>query len=275
MSYYCTTDNHTMSDEQRLTAALRLIHAATGKQYPGEVEWVTDAGIGYTAGSSASAGMTDVWVTGNWNDRTWRDRIGREHVDKTPSRLFDALERIGVNGEWLDEHDRCDDCQRLIRTEPDSYGWTPQYVVFDESGMYGDYSAGDTVCADCLRDNADSVIADWYANRTDRAITWLDEGALTELGWRDAMPDEASAASGWHPGQDDKPVDIVARWRESAPDNENYDYVFLITDKGQFDIHYRLFIKPNHGHDDGSGCDECGAESGYPCGHVQTGANDG
>lgn len=248
MPYYRRTP-HLMSDVDRLAAAMRLVRAATGaSDWEDVVDWLTGAGIGYT-GTTPSAGMSDVWVTGNWNTLQHYDSDARRYVDNAtgadvPKRLWEALDRIGVNGEWSDEHTTCDDCQRLIRTEPDSYGWTAQYVVFDSRGEYGDYSAGDTVCADCLRDNAESVIADQYANRSDRALTWLTEAQLTELGWRDAMPDSASAASGLHPGQDDTPAAIVEQWRATDLIDQT-DYVFLITDKGQFDIHYRLFVKDN------------------------------
>ena len=242
---FWNTEPHRMSDEDRLRAAMRLVRAATGGEPSGSSQdWVTDAGIGYTGGTSASSGMTDVWVTGDWNDRRRTDNIGRVIVDKTPQRLFEALERIGVNGEWLDEYDRCDDCQRLIRTSPDCYAWVPQYVIFDERGVYGDYSAGDMVCADCLRDNAESVIADQYANNPHRAITWLSAADLTELGWRDAMPDSYDAETGLYPGQNDTPDAVVERFRASLDgDRAPLDYVFLITDKGQFDIHYRLFVR--------------------------------
>lgn len=244
MSYW-RTEPHTMSDEDRLRAAMRLIRIATGDDHPGEsCDWITDAGIGYTAGSGPAAGMTDVWVTGNWNDIRRTDRIGRTVVDTTPKRLFEALERIGVSGEWLDEYERCADCQQLIRTQPDSYWWTPQYVAFE---------SGDTVCADCLRADAESVLADQYVGRIDRAITWLSADELAELGWRDAMPDDADAANGWHPGQDDTPQAIVDAWRLTrADDGRGAEYVFLITDKGQFDIHYRLFYRDVETDDDDS-----------------------
>jgi hypothetical protein len=151
--------------------------------------------------------------------------------------MFDALERIDVNGEWSDENEPCTNCGKLIRTQPDSYAWTAQYVTFPD---------GDTLCSECVMADAESIIDEVYANDVRQAITWMNGEQLEPFGWRDAFPDAPSTANGFHPGQNDTPSDIIARY-ESKHEKMTFDYVFIIVDKGQFDIHYRMFVRD---HDD-------------------------
>ncbi len=220
-----------MSDNDRLRAAMRLVKAAGIDEF-GDI--ITDAGIGY-AGGYGNSGMSDVWVTGNWNDRDRYDSAtGTRVVTSTmPSRLFDALERLGVNGEWLDEWDRCSDCAKLIRTQPDSYAWTAQYILTDDCEF---------VCRDCMQNDRESWVDDHYANHVDRALTWLSPAELREMGWHDAFPDDHDTQTGFHPGQNGCPQAMVNHLYASE-DNDGRDWVFIITDKGQFDVSYRLFVR--------------------------------
>lgn len=221
----------TMTDSERLSAAMRLIRVVTGEEY-GDGEVVTNIGIGY-AGGNGMSGMSDVWVTGDWNDRTHYES-GTRVIDSTvPSRLFDALERLKVNGEWSDEWDTCAECYKLIRTEPDSYCWTPQFILTDD---------GELVCRDCMLESPAEFVDGEFANHPDRAITWLSERELAELGWHDAFPDEHSAQHGWHPGQNDTPASVLKAWRATLDDTES-DFVFIIVDKGQFDVSFRLYVR--------------------------------
>jgi hypothetical protein len=64
-------------------------------------------------------------------------------------RGFDSvLERAGYAIEWSDEWTTCDDCGKALRTQPDSYGWTPAYVE-DESG--------NIMCRDCAPEDEDEL----------------------------------------------------------------------------------------------------------------------
>lgn len=223
-----------MTDSDRAKAAFRLIKAAGFDPENGDMTVIHSMGIGYASGEGYS-GMSDVWVTGNWNDidRYDAETQTRVKVSNIPGRLFDALERIGVNGEWYDEWDQCSDCYRLIRTQPDSYGWTPQYVVSDD---------GEMVCRDCMQNDRESWVDDHYANRIDRALTWLSAAELEELGWHDAFPEEPDTQSGMHPGQNGTPQAMVNHLYADE-NNDGRDWVFIITDKGQFDVSYRLFVR--------------------------------
>ena len=70
----------------------------------------------------------------NWNNLP-------ENFDRT-------LEKAGYAVEWSDEWTTCEDCQRAIRTEPDSHWYKPHYQIIEE-----DRSAA-VLCLDCLQDYA-------------------------------------------------------------------------------------------------------------------------
>lgn len=222
-----------MDTQAKLTAAQRLINVVCGEPY-GDGDVVTDVGVGY-----AERGYHDdetVWVLGDWNDRA------RLHNDPpipsdAPGRLFDALERIGVEGEWHDEWTKCSNCYRIVRDEPDSHGWKPFYVVLDD---------GDTLCGTCALD------PEWtddcmgvYINRSDRVVTWCDESYLTDNGWTRYNQDEYQ--SGWHPGMDDKSATVAARITEAMPD---HDYLFWLDESSQFYLGFSAFTRPKATDDD-------------------------
>jgi hypothetical protein len=66
-----------------------------------------------------------------------------------------SIEDFGVEYGFSDEWDLCADCQAVIRTSPDSYGWTaPLYV---EAEGY--------ICDDCVKKGGyDDYIADEFKN---------------------------------------------------------------------------------------------------------------
>ena len=212
----------TLTDEQRLTAAQRLITAALGPNARDDQRVVHEYGIGYADGGDN--GRSDVWVTGDWNDR---------NGEKIAGRLSEALERIDVNVEWYDTVGMCSHCYRLYSIYPGCYGQKPSYV---------DMPDGDSLCVECALQNIDEWdILDQYVNRPTRAINWLhsyDMDVLTQRGWRDAFPDERDSVNGYHAGQDDTPSELVARIDTNA-----LDYLFVITDTGQFDTSFRIMVR--------------------------------
>lgn len=85
----------------------------------------------------AEPGYTDpasgIIATGNWNSVTkYEGQIGASTVlDDTPELLSDLLEKLGVEIEWFDEWADCDECGKLVRTQPDGWDWHPSYQVGD------------------------------------------------------------------------------------------------------------------------------------------------
>lgn len=80
----------------------------------------------------------------NWNNLSkWNpDKRVWTTTDNIMVRLGDALERAGFDLQWQDEHCGCNNCNKLVRTEPDSFFWKPSYKVVD----------GDIFCSTCLKD---------------------------------------------------------------------------------------------------------------------------
>lgn len=227
----------TLTNDERLVAARRLVDVVD----PDGGNVVMDYGIGYTNGD------VGVWVSGDWNDKSRYDSATQTRVvtSDAPSRLGSALERLGVNLEWYDTVDRCAQCQRLIHTQPGFYGDTGRFIDL------GEESGHDLLCRDCARQEKESLIDEVFANHVDRAVTsWLSLAELHEMGWVDALPDDYDEQTGFHPGQDDTPEKTLARWLANTDDYVSFDYLFYVTDVGQFSIGYRLFIRPSTNADD-------------------------
>jgi hypothetical protein len=83
-----------------------------------------------------------VVVVGNWNSVDRWDNELRKSVELSdlPKRLGDALEKIGVELAWGDCTITCDDCYKLLNTEPTHYGWQPHYAIVSD----------ECVCQSCL-----------------------------------------------------------------------------------------------------------------------------
>lgn len=214
-----------MSLTEKLQRAHRLIKAATGQEWP-DGELIKDFG----AGIAEPGYGTDetVWVLGNWNTKRWLSPEERSagvkltNEESLPARLAEALERRvpGVELHWLDEWTSCEDCARIFRTQPDSYGWL-MYGAFTDNGIF---------CADHL---SFDDIAESYINEPSRALTFplnLEDEGFSLYG--------ARYENGWHPGQNDEPEAILTEalrhWREG---------IFKISSSGQFDIEFELWVR--------------------------------
>ena len=212
--------------------ASRLVEIATGEPY-GDGYVVTDIIDGYASPRYGSADATI--VLGNWNTKRYaREGDAPLTKDETmPARLARVLERAGAEVEWLDEWTSCSECYRAIRTEPDSYGWKPEYAWLGDC---------DIVCSACLlEDVAGSIDAGDYVNNPDKAITWADGATLEREGWTQWAPDDPRQyESGWHPGQDDNPREILASILAA---DEDAEVVFLIDSTGQFDIRFSAYTR--------------------------------
>jgi hypothetical protein len=136
----------------------------------------------------------------------------------------DILERMGYALEWSDQVSRCDNCYHCIETEPDSYGWTPQYHIFD----------GYIICAKCIREDPDDYLND-LENDPNKALTIygidLEEHGYTLV--------EDRFEAGLHPGQNDNPRKIFKRLQERGYDG----LLFKIDSQGQFDTRFSVYAK--------------------------------
>lgn len=138
-----------------------------------------------------------------------------------PTKVTDILERYGYSIEWSDEWSTCGNCNKAVRTSPDSYGWTPQYLIVNDCEI---------ICHECLTDDDYLEYAD---NKPSRSVPASFD--LTKHGY---TQHNGEYANGFHPGQTDNPRAIFKQLREQ------YSHViFQITDVGQFDVHFAAFVK--------------------------------
>lgn len=134
--------------------------------------------------------------------------------DKYDSTILDDF----ISWGFADEYTRCDECGKVIRTEPDSKHWTPDFWV--------DYENGYVVCGDCVRNNPQEYLID-LTNNSDKANTILDDGDLTANGYV-KLDDEYE--SGWY-GKNDNPQDILENLLNEHPSGQ---FIFSITNQQQF-----------------------------------------
>lgn len=163
---------------------------------------------------------------GNWNEVDEYDRVRQERVvlpsGNLPKRLVKVLEKLGAEVAWSDEWQTCNECQRAVRSSPDSYSWKPSYVFFEESG--------DVICHECV--DPEDYLQDLEGD-PNRCIT-LDIDP-TEYGY-ELYQD--GFENGFHPGQTDDPKKIAEELRAKGIEK----FVFKLDSVGQFDQRFSVYV---------------------------------
>ena len=96
-------------------------------------------------------------ATGNWNNADKKAPPPKYWVkaDDFVERVAHVLEkRFKAELEWSDEWDTCSECQKLVRTQADSYGWTRAYFELE----------GDRLCCECVKEHAEEVLQSLEGN---------------------------------------------------------------------------------------------------------------
>lgn len=93
-----------------------------------------------------------------------------------------------------DEYTTCSECRNVVRTSPDSYFWSPDYIL-TENGL---------VCRTCWESDADMVI-DAYKDEQRSVPESFDP---TAHGW--VKVNTETYQSGLHAGMNDDPVKVLA-----------------------------------------------------------------
>jgi hypothetical protein len=133
------------------------------------------------------------------------------------------LEALGVEIEWSDEWAMCDDCNKLVRTSPDSYCWMRSYWMDDDCYIQ---------CEECIDKDPEAYI-EWCEGDPLKAITiQLD---LEEHGYKML---EGDFQRGFHEHQDDDPREIAKSLEEKGVDR----YVFTLDSVGQFDADFSIWV---------------------------------
>lgn len=142
-----------------------------------------------------------------------------------PKALQDRLEAQGYELEWSDEWTLDYECSpvKAYRTSPDSYGWEPRVRQCDGYYLTPDNDPEDWI-ADSLNDNQRPL------------PSWFDDEHLTAAGF--AVIDQDDKEVGFNPGQNETPEKFTPELTA-----EGKDFVLQITDRGQFDVSYRIWTR--------------------------------
>lgn len=165
-------------------------------------------------------GTTPMILFGNW----WCRCGGELHdIQSHHPRVWEQLNRQGVDIDWSDQWAVDYDTGKAYRTEPDSYQWQPTAIYDDDGELL----------------TPDSDITEWVAWATDedpakRCLFAYHVDMLEAAGWELYEDD---FAAGWY-GRSDDPADILARARAEHPDDE---FVFVATSTGQFETRFALY----------------------------------
>lgn len=160
------------------------------------------------------------------------------------AKLVEYLEKKGAAQlQWEDEWMACSDCYKAVRSSPDSYCWEPSYVWTSDCEI---------VCRNCWENFIDDIIdyykSDEHYGFSNKALPSDFCEILENQGftcWQDRKPweNEESCAhyeTGWHPGQNDDPKKVFA---EIMKDSGDWEVIFVITSRGQFDIGWSAFTR--------------------------------
>lgn len=187
-------------------------------------------------------------ATGNWNpsqrlERVWpvdtpdwlkfsnqegKDKLQRVE-DYTMSRIGVILGKLGTVLEWEDEWCACSECNKLVRTEPDSYSWTRSYWLQDGIGLY---------CQDCVKDDPEDYLE--YLEGNSNAANTLDLN-LEEQGYQKI---DEEYENGLYGGQCDNPHKIA----ESLGKLGINRFIFDIDGVNQFDTSFSVWVHKSEYH---------------------------
>jgi len=173
----------------------------------------------------AEPGYTDpdsgIIATGDWNP-TWKKGGGiHEYEDDTMPRVAKLFEKLGIELEWDDEWVMCDQCCKLVRTQPNSYGWQPSYYAGDDGDL----------CLECVDPVA--VLSDLEGKphmALQLDINPEDHGYV--------KANDQDYENGWYGGQDDSPNAIAEALEELGITR----YLFRIDSVGQFDTRLSVYV---------------------------------
>lgn len=228
-----TTTTEARSTWERASA---IIEQFTGERY-GDGVHVMDVYDGYNEPGYRDDSTTLV-IAGNWNPRRF-PRDGDPPLtddENIGPRLAEALDAIdGVDLVWYDEWIDCTDCHRAIRVNPDSYAWQPYHV----------WTGDGYTCLECV-DLAD--VLDGFGDDDERYVDnprkalmgqhWSNDDIRAQGFTPHTPPDFYE--SGWHPGQDDDPRDVLAALKAE----EDVEVLFVIAGIGQFDTRWTAWTRP-------------------------------
>lgn len=175
---------------------------------------------------SYSDPASGVICVGNFNDfREWSLEGKQIVVSDLPSRASKVLEeRYGVELEWSDEWTTCGNCQKLVRTQPDSHSWQRYYAHLDEEVV---------CCGDCVKKDPSAYL---------ESLEGEDNKCVTIKGIDPAAHGyklfKADLEHGFHPGQAADPRVIAKALRAQGVTR----FLFTLDRVQQFDLRFSVYI---------------------------------
>lgn len=179
------------------------------------VEEVMDSGEGYQANAYLEPGYNSPEngkiIFSDWN--------------KFPQYVIELLELAGHATEWYDEW-LVTDNGNAVRTSPDSYSWTPSYLLTED---------GDVLTRE---DSAEEWInyvkcSDWC--HTPRALpSWINPEEYDFKAYREEV-----YQSGLHQGMNDDPKEVLV---EIFGEDGNSEVVFT-REHSQFYVEWKAWVK--------------------------------
>lgn len=136
-----------------------------------------------------------------------------EKLEPLLNRLFDEVD-------WSENWTRCDHCGVMVPTMPAYYGDTREWKLINDCEI---------ICRDCLTGNPEWIIDDCLNSRERALPSWINPPD----GFIKLFDDDLE--NGFHHGQNDDP--------EKVEIPENHDFLFQITDVGQFDVCFNVYIR--------------------------------
>jgi len=208
-----------------LDAAQRVAKTSEARSYIEGIQLCVD---GY-AEPSYDDPKSGLVALGNWNGITRYDRdTGKfEPIDDTPIRVANLLERLGVELEWEDEWITCSSCNKLVRTQPNSYCWLQSYVEV----------SGDALCMNCV-DPAE------YLESLEGEFTKANTIQDIDPSKYDYIRLDQDFEHGMHYGQDASPELIAKALKRRGIQR----YLFNIDSRGQFDVDFSAWVHKDEAH---------------------------
>jgi len=160
-------------------------------------------------------------VLGNWNERY--DRVGKI-TDNTMPRLARLFEKLGYAVEWEDEWIICGGCNKIIRSQGNSYSWR-QYFWLNPDEC-------DVSCGNCVKDDPADYLKHLSGNWRNCDTIGLD---LSKHGY--AMHEEGFEA-GWY-DRHDEPEEVA----DTLYVMGITDFIFKLDYQGQFALGFSVWTK--------------------------------
>ena len=148
---------------------------------------------------------------GNWNN--------------IPEKVSKALEFMGYEIEWEDEWTSCGGCGKLVRTSPNSYGWSQYFAILNDCEL---------ICGDCLKQDPSEYLESIENNPKQCVTIEFDLEAAGYTKWEDGFE------NGLHENMNDNPTEILKDLLVRYPKGK---FIFNLDEPSQFYIGFSVWKK--------------------------------